>query len=331
MSASRPTGTPSVVEKTSSRWETELWFRTAARAEVLYSPVRRHEFGRNDGAATPLCPPLARGEADGVARNGGRAAVQVRGSRGFTLIEVLTTLGVIALLVGLLVPGLQRARDQAKGTACRSNLRQLAMANTFYTQDSGGYYAPGAAEFLANLRRWHGLRSSVNEPFEPSRGPLVDYMGQDRAIRACPEFVAEKPGFESGCGGYGYNNAYIGVQTATCCAGKTQITSDRSGARQHQVKRPADTLMFADTAFVDGQLIEYSFSEPRFHPALSSRADPSVHFRHLDSANAAWCDGHVTSERQSFTWSSGLYEGSPDRHGIGWFGSADDNSLFDLQ
>ena len=89
--------------------------------------------------------------------------------------------------------------------------------------------------------------------------------------------------------------------------------------------------MFADSGFAQSNVIEYSFAEPRFHPEFGSRADPSIHFRHLGRANVAWCDGHVSTDKRTFTWSSGFYEGDPDRLGIGWFGWTDDNSIFDLR
>ncbi len=256
---------------------------------------------------------------------------RTRSRDGFTLVELLVVLGVMAVLMGALLPGMGRAREQAKAAACRSNLRQVVLANAMYAQDSGGVYAPGAADFIGNLQRWHGTRTKAEEPFDSSRGPFVDYLGPDRAVRACPAFVPDAKGFESGNGGYGYNNAYIGVQTIVDAAGRAQVVSDLAGARVHQVKRPADTLMFTDAAFVDGRLIEYSFAEPRFFPQFGSRADPSIHFRHIRTSNVAWCDGHVTPERRTFTWSSGLYEGDPGRYDIGWFGRSDDNTFFDLQ
>ena len=86
-----------------------------------------------------------------------------------------------------------------------------------------------------------------------------------------------------------------------------------------------------DSAFAAEALIEYSFAEPRFHPQYGGRADPSIQFRHDRTTHAAWCDGHVTPERRTFTWSSGLYSLHPDRFDLGWFGTADDNSVFDLQ
>ncbi len=59
--------------------------------------------------------------------------------RGFSLVELLVVLGVVALLLGLLLPTLGRARDRRQMTACLSNLRQLASAFVLYAHDHDGY------------------------------------------------------------------------------------------------------------------------------------------------------------------------------------------------
>lgn len=252
--------------------------------------------------------------------------------RAFTLIELLVVLSVMAFLMAILVPGLTRARGQARTSVCQSNIRQIALANDLYAQDSGGVYCPGAAHIqTTNLHRWHGQRGSYLRPFDSREGPLVAYLGPDGAIRACPAFEAELIGFEAGNGGYGYNNAYIGVQTVASGADRAIVTSTLAGAYADRVKHPGETVMYTDSAIVAGRPMEYSFAEPRFHSQFGSRADPSIHFRHLSTANVAWCDGHVTREIRTFTWSSGFYKGDPDRFDVGWFGRADDNRLFDLR
>lgn len=256
---------------------------------------------------------------------------------GFSLIEVLTVVGIISLLVAMLLPGLSAARAQAKSVVCQSNIRQIAIANDYYADDNNGVYCPGASDFRENLHRWHGFRVHPTHAFDPSRGPLVPYLGPEGMIRQCPAFPAkqvalESGGFEQGNGGYGYNSAFIGMQLSQYPTGEYVVTDDRAGAEADWVQRPAETVVFTDSAFTASTLIEYSFAEPRFHPQFPDfRADPSIHFRHRHQVNVAWCDGHVDTQTRTFTWSSGLYPGDPDRFDIGWFGQTDDNSLFDLK
>jgi prepilin-type N-terminal cleavage/methylation domain-containing protein len=60
----------------------------------------------------------------------------MRRIRGFTLIELLVVVAIIAVLVALLLPALQKARDFAKATTCRSQLRQFALASSIYAAEN---------------------------------------------------------------------------------------------------------------------------------------------------------------------------------------------------
>jgi prepilin-type N-terminal cleavage/methylation domain-containing protein/prepilin-type processing-associated H-X9-DG protein len=270
---------------------------------------------------------------------GGQVAGGGRVRGGFTLIELLVVVAILVLLLSILLPGLGRARDQARGAVCGSNVRQLVLANITYAGENGGRYCPGAAGLSTlneNLRRWHGSRAAVDEPFDPQRGPLAAYLGTDGGVRACPArpaFVSGPAAFEAGCGGYGYNQSFLGQVLRRKPTGCYAIVTDLFGASAETVRRPAETVMFTDAAFaaVAGGVIEYSFCEPRFHVAYCwARMDPSIHFRHCGRASVAWCDGHVSAERRTATHRSGLYPGDPAEVDIGWFGGADDNGPFDL-
>ena len=69
-----------------------------------------------------------------------------RASFGFTLVELLAVISIIAMLVALLLPALSKARESAGRVACASNLRQLVTASFAYMNDYGGLGPPNAEQ-----------------------------------------------------------------------------------------------------------------------------------------------------------------------------------------
>jgi prepilin-type N-terminal cleavage/methylation domain-containing protein len=95
---------------------------------------------------------------------------------GFTLVELLVVIGIIALLLAILMPALSRARESAR-RICLSDLKQLGTALMFYTQENKGRF-PGAWE-------WHPRLNGTTW-----EGPLVRYHGISNAqvpkLYTCP-------------------------------------------------------------------------------------------------------------------------------------------------
>ena len=94
--------------------------------------------------------------------------------RAFTLIELLVVIGLLALLMGLLLPALAKARASANVTLCKSNLRQMVLAFNAYATDQHGFMPPNSVPLpLGQTDWWFGWTDNafplLNRALDPTQ------------------------------------------------------------------------------------------------------------------------------------------------------------------
>jgi len=80
----------------------------------------------------------------------------MRRSRAFTLIELLVVIAIIALLMGILMPSLQKAKELAQGAACKGNLKNYTLAVAMYLDDNDGRFPQPEMCYFSQLTAYPG-------------------------------------------------------------------------------------------------------------------------------------------------------------------------------
>lgn len=160
--------------------------------------------------------------------------------RAFTLIELLVVIATIAVLMGILLPALGRARKQARDVSCLSNLKQLGVALQMYAQECDDYI-PRALD--NQNAKW----VLVFVPFLGDRSRKIeDYRKID--VYQCPSF----PPTGAGINGYANREQTVDYVVNAWDMDKPGLTNGNKGQQKddptklHSVQRPSERIYLAD-------------------------------------------------------------------------------------
>jgi prepilin-type N-terminal cleavage/methylation domain-containing protein/prepilin-type processing-associated H-X9-DG protein len=170
--------------------------------------------------------------------------------RGFTLVELLVVIGIIALLISILLPTLAKARESATTVKSLSNLRQIATGLELYRNEFRGVYPVAAWPKVTGERRmrWADFIFPMIKNTEVFMSPALDDTERDRMKKPFAHTTDPDGAVNANTiyfGGYGYNWQYLGN-------GRHDVTASSPYNRPFyaspkDIRKSSETIAVADT------------------------------------------------------------------------------------
>jgi prepilin-type processing-associated H-X9-DG protein/prepilin-type N-terminal cleavage/methylation domain-containing protein len=212
----------------------------------------------------------------------------------FTLIELLVVIAIIAILAGLLLPALARAKAQSQTAKCQSNQKQIALGYILYSQDNRDFLPGAAIPYAGGDEAPLGWFVEIS-PYLNVKNTNWDTFNQTFAmtalntVAACPAanlndaVIQTMPAYQA-YGGYGHNYAFLCYD----------IYSDPH-VKLATISKPVTCLMNADALDPAPGLQGWNFGYlyPPSEKPDGSTGGPYGYTRHDKGANYCWADGHV--------------------------------------